>query len=305
MSTDHYAVLAGPSDISKHYAEKLAGRLGLESYSVGHKVFPDGESYIRIPEIREQHVILVHNLDPPQDKRLWELFLELDKLRVMGKHVSLITPYLAYSRQDKEFLPGEAVSVELLLRLARSLGAEEFYTVEVHKPESLLHFGGRALSLDPYPYMAGLLSDLLPHPSEVLVLSPDLGAIDRARRFADAYGSEYDYIVKRRDRVTGEVQMEPKTIPVKDRSVVIVDDIISTGGTVAKAARMLLEQGAADVYALAAHGLLVGGAVDKLRRSGVREIIVGDTLPRVDGVVYVELYPVVVRVFEWLGEQEG
>ncbi|MEB3758076.1 MAG: ribose-phosphate diphosphokinase [Desulfurococcales archaeon] len=295
-------VLAGTGEVSRRYAEGVAESLGLEIYNVENKVFPDGESYIRIPELPDNNILYIQNLDPPQDKRLWEALLALDKLRSQGYNVILVTPYLAYSRQDKEFLKGEAVSVALLLRLLRSLGAEEFYTIEIHKMDSLRHFAGRAISLDPYPYMAGVLADKLPHPSDVLVLSPDLGAIDRARRFADAFGSEFDYIVKRRDRVTGEVYMEPKEIPARGRSIIIVDDIISTGGTMAKAARMLLEQGATDVYAVAAHGLLVGGAVDKLRNSGVKRIFVGDTLPPKEGVDQVELYPVVAREFEWVNQ---
>ncbi len=296
-------VLAGTTEISRRYAEGVAKSLGLELYSVESKVFPDGESYIRIPELPDNNVLYIQNLDPPQDKRLWETLLALDKLRGQGYNVILVTPYLAYSRQDKEFLKGEAVSVALLLRLLRSLGAEEFYTIEIHKMDSLRHFAGRAISLDPYPYMAGMLADKLPHPSDVLVLSPDLGAIDRARRFADAFGSEFDYIVKRRDRVTGEVYMEPKEIPAKGRSIIIVDDIISTGGTMAKAAKMLLEQGAIDVYAVAAHGLLVGGAVEKLKNNGVKRIFVGDTLPPKEGVGQVELYPVVAGEFEWVNQQ--
>ncbi|MEB3757052.1 MAG: ribose-phosphate pyrophosphokinase [Desulfurococcales archaeon] len=296
------AVLAGTGDISLRYARGLSDSLGLEMYTVESKVFPDGESYIRLPEIKEGGVIYIQNLDPPQDKRIWEMLLALDKLRSTGYNIILVTPYLAYSRQDKEFLRGEAISIALLLRLIRSLGADEFYTIEVHQMNSLKFFTGRALSIDPYPYMAGVLSDKLPHPSEVLVLSPDLGAIDRARRFADAFGSEFDYIVKRRDRVTGEIYMEPKSIPVRGRSVVIVDDIISTGGTMAKAAKMLLEQGAYDVYAVAAHGVFAGNAIEKLKSGGVKGIYVGDTLPGKQGVTQVELHPVVAREFDWAKE---
>ncbi|MCE4615082.1 MAG: ribose-phosphate pyrophosphokinase [Desulfurococcales archaeon] len=296
------AVLAGTGDISLCYAQGISETLGLEIYQVDTKVFPDGESYIRLPEISNENIVLIQNLEPPQDKRIWEMLLTLDKLRSTGYHVILVAPYLAYSRQDKEFLKGEAISIALLLRLIRSLGADEFYTIEVHQMNSLKFFTGRAISLDPYPYMAGVLSDKLPHPSEVLVLSPDLGAIDRARRFADAFGSEFDYIVKRRDRITGEIYMEPKSIPVRNRSVVIVDDIISTGGTMAKAAKMLLEQGANNVYAVAAHGLFVGNAVDKLKSNGIKSIFVGDTLPDKEGVKQVQLYPIVSREFKWAKE---
>ncbi len=288
-------IVAGPSRASRGFAESLAGSLGARLVEAQHKVFPDGERYVRLDESLEgERVVVVQTLSPPQDSSLVEAMLLADAALGAGaSSVELVAPYLAYARQDRRFLPGEPVSVSVVLKALAAAGYSRLYTVEVHKQESLRAFPGEAASLSPYEYMAskiGLSGD-------VLVLAPDIGALDRARRLAGAIGADYDYLVKRRDRVTGEIVVEPKEIPAKGRDVVIVDDIISTGGTVAKAASMLLEQGARSIRVMVAHALMVGGAVEKLRKAGVERVYAANTLPPVGDpmVEYVDVAPVVAE----------
>jgi len=286
-------VLGGGDEVSNNFASSLAGSIGSPFYSVSRKVFPDGESYVRIPDevLRADRVYVVKTLDYPQDKAIVELLLTLDTLREKsGAELVAVIPYMAYSRQDREFLENEAVSIRALLRAIKAAGASRLYTVEIHKEESLRHFEGEAYSVSPYEYMARSLSV----PEDVAVIAPDLGARSRAERLAKALGVSFDHLVKYRDRVSGEVSFKPKEIDVKGLNVIIVDDIISTGGTIAKASRILREQGALSVTVIVAHALLVNEAWDKIMNSGVSAVYAANTVkPRSGSPIIVDVAPAV------------
>ena len=278
----HAVVIGGGDDVSNRFARGIADGLGVEYLEVQRKIFPDGESYIRLPEANYEgaRVVLVKTMAPPQDKAFFEILAAADALSERGvDRLVLVAPYTAYARQDREFLPYEAVSIRALLRALARAGVTHYYTVEIHKEESLSHFeGGRAYSVSPYAFMASKI----PLERPLVVLAPDLGAVRRAREFAAAAGAEFDYLVKRRDRVTGDVTIEPKELDVRGKHVVIVDDIISTGGTVARAASMLLKQGATAITVVVAHALLVEGASRKLKDAGVSRVYAANTLPNRD-----------------------
>ncbi len=281
--------------MSSGFAKSLATSLSTSYFEVSRKVFPDGESYIRLPEeaVEASEVCVVKTLQRPQDKALVELMLTLDTLKSKGvKRVVAIVPYLAYSRQDREFLPNEAVSVRTVLRALRSAGADELYTVEIHKEDSLKYFEGRAVSVSPYETMASHID--IPA-GDTAVIAPDRGALHRASRLAKALGLyEYDYLVKHRDRITGEVVFEPKEVNVKDKNVIIVDDIISTGGTIAKAASMLRKKGAQRIIVVVAHALMVGNAWHKLVSAGVDRIYAANTVaPESGEPVFIDVSPAV------------
>lgn len=271
-------IIGGGDETSNAFARSLAQQLGVKLLEARRKEFPDGESYVRLEENVAGHtdVVLVKSMVPPQDKSIVETLLLIDLIRERGaERIILVAPYLAYARQDREFLPGEAVSIRALLRTLKRAGADALVTVEVHKEESLKYFDGEAVNVSPYAFMASRIN----LPSNLLILAPDAGAVHRARQFAEAVGAEYDYLEKRRDRITGDVSLEPKSVKVKGRHVIIVDDVISTGGTVAKASQILLSQGAESVTVVVAHALMAGDAASKLRGSGVSAVYSANTLP--------------------------
>ncbi|MEB3816933.1 MAG: ribose-phosphate diphosphokinase [Desulfurococcales archaeon] len=288
-------VLSGGDDVSDSFARSMANMLSSPYLAITRKIFPDGESYVRIPSqaLEADRICVVKTLDRPQDKSFLELLLILDTLSSKGvKEIVAVVPYLAYARQDREFLENEAVSVRTVLRAIRGAGASALYAIEVHKEESLRYFGGPAKSVSPFEYMA----DFIDIGENTVVIAPDLGARDRARRLASKLGVDYDYLVKVRDRITGEVSYKPKELNVEGSHVVLVDDIISTGGTVAKASRILLERGARTVTVVVAHALLVDGAWRKLRDAGVSRVYAANTVKPAEGdPVIIDVAPLVAR----------
>ena len=256
-----------------------------------HKDFPDGESYIRIPvdTLNSDEVIILQTLSPPQDKSFIQLLQMIDaSLNLGADKIVIFAPYLAYARQDKVFLKGEPISIRLLLTSIYAAGARFLFTVDIHNPDSLYLFPGKSFNLMPMHLLVKpLINDK--NSEDIVIIAPDKGALQRAKITAEAYNLNYDYLDKQRDRITGEVVINDREINVKNKTVVIIDDIISTGGTIALAAKKLYDKGAKAVHVACSHALLVGDSYKKITSSGVKELLSLNTLPPKPGVTYIDV----------------
>jgi ribose-phosphate pyrophosphokinase len=257
-------------------SEGLANRLAaLTKQPVGRvetKSFPDGERYVRITDQPKGAITVVQSAWPPE--RTLDLLLLLDAAKRTGAGpVTAVIPYLAYARQDRIFQAGEALSAQVVAQ-AIGAAADRIITVDPHKTEILSFFGRPAHAVTAVAPIAAALKER----KVEVVLAPDEGALERAQEVAKAFGAQSDHLEKTRiDSQT--VEMRPKSLDVKGRRVAIVDDIISTGGTMATALALLKAQGAAATYAVGVHGLFIGNAEERLKKSGVDEILSTDTVP--------------------------
>jgi len=256
---------------SQVLATRVAMALKTTVVDVKYSRFPDGEHYLLTGEIDDEMVIVGSVVDSDS---LVQLMLLVDACdRATNR---LVLPYMAYARQDKRFRPGEPVSSRVVAR-ALSRGVSDVITVNIHEKEVLKSFSVPAYNLSLAKDIGSSIKTLkLDNP---LILAPDEGAIVFAEQVASVGGWDYDHLEK--TRLSGvDVKMAPRQISAKTRSVVIVDDIISTGGTIATAAGMLYQQGAKDVFAACVHGVFTGGAYARLMATGIRDVICSDTIER-------------------------
>ncbi|MEM3697022.1 MAG: ribose-phosphate diphosphokinase [Candidatus Bathyarchaeia archaeon] len=270
-------IIPGPA--SKELGEKIAELLNAQKVLVAFKTFPDGESYIRLEsEVQSQEVFIVQTTSPPQDAKIIQLAFLADAAKRNGaKKVTAIVPYLAYARQDKAFLQGEAISIETIARMLKAAGVDSLITVNVHQEKVLSKFPFPAKSISAIPLLAEYFKNK--GYAGAFALAPDRGAMHIAEEARKVLGGECGYLEKQRDRYTGQISVEKKTFDVRGETAIIFDDIISTGGTIVAASKILKELGAEKVLAACVHPLLVGDAERRILEAGVEEIVGTDSVP--------------------------
>jgi ribose-phosphate pyrophosphokinase len=234
----------------------------------------------------------VQTTSPPQDSKLLQLAFLADAARRNGaRKITAVVPYLAYARQDKMFLQGENISIETVGNMLVAAGVNELLTVNVHQKNALLKFLFPARSLSAIPLIADYF--VKKGVRKAFALSPDKGALHIAQQAQQVLGGEYGNLDKQRDRYTGQTTQTGKGLNVKGKTVIIFDDIISTGGTIVGAAKILRELGAAHVFTACVHPLLIGDAEKRILDAGVEEIVGTDSVP--SSVSKVSLAPLISK----------
>ncbi len=273
-------VIPGPSSLGLGW--RVAERLGVEPMPVDHRVFPDGESYIKLTKpVAGEDVAIVQTTAPNPDTRLMQLLLMANTAKDFGaKKIIAVVPYLAYARQDKRFTDLEALSLDVIFGMLESTGVTDLLTVNIHNEASTRgveeKHNVRFHNVSAVPLLAEYL--VKEGFGGAYALSPDKGAIYIAEAASKVLGGGYNYFEKTRDRKTGEITMAVKDLNIKGRRAVVFDDMISSGGTMAKAVEALTAQGAERVASACTHVLYMPGAEEKIRKAGADPIIATNTI---------------------------
>ena len=257
---------------SKTVAEELSKLLHVPLAEITSKRFPDDELYVRISDdLSGEEVIIVQTTYP--DPNIVELFLLQDAVKEAdAKEITAVIPYFGYARQDTKFEDGEPISARAIANLI-SVYADKVITVDPHKEHILDFFTVPAFSCSAVEELAKYLKEK----NVDMILAPDKGALERAKQASKIIGCDFDYMEKTRINGT-TVEIKPKKLRAKGKNVAIIDDIISTGGTMAKSIKELKKHGAKKVFVSCTHGLFAGNAIKKLTSAGCDEIITTDTI---------------------------
>ncbi len=285
-------ILSGTN--SHELGQETARLAGLDFVKRKIERFPDQECYLCLEEeVAGEHVVLVENAYP--DTGILEcLFLKNALLDNGARTVSMVLPYAGYARQDKQFRVGEPISIKAVLQ-ALGQDCHALATIDLHKKESLNFLPKGTTGSDLSAIDA--LAEYLMNAGVQLVVGPDKGSRARAERAGRLAGCQSDHLEKTRlDGVT--VKITPKNLPVKGKVVGIIDDMISTGGTIMQAAESLYSQGAEKVIACCTHGLFIRDSLPKLRKY-CDEVVCTDTLN--SDAARVSVAPVIAS---WLESQK-
>lgn len=272
-------IIAGPS--SQELGKKISSNLNLPLLSLNFKHFYDGESYLRIDEdINDDEYIIVQSTHPPQEKHLIELMLIAAYLKEKkADKIHAIIPYLCYARADKQHLKGEILSHQKSLKFIETSGVDSVITINVHNREAFLSSENdmEKYDLTCLEYSINQLKQK--YEKKWFVIAPDEGRINEARISANILNCDFNYLKKKRDPHTNLVSFEQPDFDITNKDVLVLDDIISSGGTAINAAKIILEQNPASLLMFFIHSLAKNDVFEKLKYVGVNQIISTNTIP--------------------------
>ena len=261
-------------------AHSIANHLGLEVSHTQVTRFSDGEIYVQIQEsVRGMDVFVVQPTCPPTSENMFELLIILDALkRASAKRITAVIPYLGYARQEKKTKPREAIGARLMADLISTAGASRLFFVDLHVQTIQGFFNLPVDHLPAGPLMAEYFRNRGFSDGDTVVVSPDVGGVGRATSLGDRLSATLAIIAKRRPE-PNECEVIDVIGDVRNKRVLIVDNIVDTAGSMVSGAQALIERGAREIYACATHGVLSGPAIERLRNSPINKLIITDTIP--------------------------
>ncbi|MBT9152016.1 MAG: Ribose-phosphate pyrophosphokinase [Firmicutes bacterium] len=287
-------------------AKEIAAHLGIPM-GLGQVLrFNDGEVQVRINEsVRGADVFVVQPTSAPVNEHLMELLITIDALRrASARRITAVIPYYGYARQDRKTRARDPITAKLVANLLTTAGVDKVLTMDLHAGQIQGFFDIPVDHLPGVPILADYFkSKSLDH---MLVVSPDLGGVTRARDLADRLGVDIAIIDKRRPE-PNIAEIMNIIGKIRGKRVVMIDDIIDTAGTIVQGAQSLLDQGALEVYACCTHGVLSGLAVERLHNSPITEVVITNTIPlteekRIDKLKILSVAPLlgdaILRIFE-------
>ena len=285
------------SELATQIADEL--EIGLGGVEV--RTFPDGEIYSRYREsVRGTDAFVLQSMSPPLNENLMEHLIMIDALRrASAKRVVAVAPYYPYARQDKKALPREPITARLVANMYEAAGIDRIISVDLHAGQIQ---GFHTVPLDhltALPLLCDHIAAHVPPDTQITIVSPDTGRVRTAEKFGQRLHAPISFLHKRRSRDrAGEIEMLEVVGDVEGRMCIVVDDMITTAGTICSAAIMLKDRGAASVWAVATHGVFAGPAIDRLKNAPIEQVVVTNTLPvsdecHFDSLVVLSIAPVI------------
>ena len=273
-------ILTGNSN--KNLSERISKYLKNRLVNSSIKKFTDGEIYIEINEnIRGNSIFIIQSISSPANDNLMELLLCIDALkRSSAKNITAVIPYFGYARQDRKVVPRTSISAKLVSNLITKAGADRIVTVDLHAGQIQGFFDIPVDNLFSTPIFSRHIKKRIKN-KNLICVAPDVGGVERARALGRKLDTGLAIIDKRRP-APGKSQVMNVIGSVKGKTCVIVDDIIDSGGTIVNAASALKKRGAKEVHVYVTHAVLSGEAVDKIKKSKIKNLVVTDTIDSSD-----------------------
>ena len=275
-------ILAGNSN--KNLSQKISKYLKNRLVNSSIKKFSDGEIYIEINEnIRGNSIFIIQSVSSPANDNLMELLLCIDALkRSSAKNITAVIPYFGYARQDRKVVPRTSISAKLVSNLITKAGADRIVTVDLHAGQIQGFFDIPVDNLFSTPIFSKHIKRKI-KTKNLICVAPDVGGVERAR----ALGRKLDVglaIIDKRRPSPGKSQVMNVIGNVKGKTCIMVDDIIDSGGTIVNASEALKKRGAKEVHVYVTHGVLSGEAVEKIKKSKIKNLVLTDTINNLDRV---------------------
>ncbi len=301
-SFSNVKIFAGNSNLE--LAKKIADKCGLELGKSEILRFKDGEIYIEIEEtVRGRDVFVVQSTSEPVNENIMELLIFVDALRrASAKTINVIIPYYGYARQDRKSKPREPITSKLVANLLTTAGVNRVVAMDLHADQIQGFFDIPVDHMQALPLMAKYFKERGFYGDKVVVVSPDIGGVKRARKLAEKLDCKIAIIDKRRPKPNMSEVMN-LIGEVEGKIAIFIDDMIDTAGTITNGADAILERGAIEAYACCSHAVFSDPAVERLQKSGLKEVIITDSIclpeyKRIDKVRIISVDVVFAKAIE-------
>jgi ribose-phosphate pyrophosphokinase len=275
-------LIAGNSN--RNLVEAISTYLGLTPVKADVRRFSDDEIFVEVQEnVRGEDMFVMQSTSAPANDNLMELLIMIDALRrASARRITAVIPYFGYARQDRKVGPRTPISAKLVANMITEAGANRVLTVDLHAGQIQGFFDIPTDNLFAQPV---IVKDILEHLAgkEPMVVSPDVGGVVRARSLARRLNTDLAIVDKRREKA-GQSEVMNIIGDVEGRPCILIDDIVDSGGTLANAADALLKNGATEVYAYTTHGVLSGKAVERIKNSQLKSMVVTDSIQATDAM---------------------
>ncbi len=293
-----------PGNSNRPLTDAIAAYLGVPVTKCQVRRFADMEIFVEILEnVRGEDTFIIQSTSYPTNDHLMEVLIRPAARRLAAaRRITAVLPYFGYARQDRKAGPRTPISAKLVANLITHAGADRVLTVDLHAGQIQGFFDIPTDNLFAAPVMVRDISERLDL-KNVIVVSPDVGGVVRARALAKRIDAPLAIVDKRRERA-GESEVMNIIGPVQGRTCILLDDIVDSGGTLCNAADALLAEGALDVYAYCTHGVLSGGAVARIAKSQLKELVLTDTIQATEAVLSapnIRVIPIAPLIGEAIG----
>lgn len=303
-------LIAGNSNVP--LATSVAAHLGVKLTKASIRRFSDQEIFVEVQEnVRGEDVFLIQSTSAPANDHLMELMITLDALkRASARRITVVIPYFGYARQDRKPGPRTPITAKLVANLITTAGANRVLTVDLHAGQIQGFFDIPLDHLYARPVIVSDIKDQFPELENVMVVSPDVGGVVRARSLAGKLGVDLAIVDKRRERA-GVSEVMNIIGEVDGRDCILFDDIVDTAGTLCNAATALLEKGAKSVSAYVTHGVLSGPALERVANSSLKSLTVSDSIAPTDAALacrnlrYLPLAPLLGEAIRRISEESS
>ncbi|WP_456433130.1 ribose-phosphate diphosphokinase [Thermosulfuriphilus sp.] len=277
MFINHLKIFTGNSN--PQMAQEICNYLSIPLGLATVRKFSDGETFVEIGEnVRGADVFVIQSTCPPVNDYLMELLIMIDALRrASARRITAVIPYYGYARQDRKCAPRVPISAKLVANLITVAGARRLLSMDLHAGQIQGFFDIPVDHLFAAPVLLSYIKERF-RGEEIVMVSPDAGGVERTRAFAKRLDAQLAIIDKRRDR-PNESQVMNVIGDVKGKVAIILDDMIDTAGTMCQAAQALMDQGAKEVHGMATHPVLSGPAVERIKKSPLKSVVVTNTIP--------------------------
>lgn len=295
------------SKSAESFTKEICDCLDLPMGQINSIKFKNDNNFVQVLEtVREQDVYLIQTTEPPVNERVMELLITIDAMkRAAAGKINVVLPYYIYSRSDKKDQPRVPVTAKLMAQLIEAAGADRVITCDLHNPAIQAYFNINCDRLSAQNLLQAYFSEK--HLKDMVIVATDAGSSKKAYKYSEYFGCPIALIDKRREGNDDRAIASTVIGDVKDKQAVIFDDEVDTAGSMIETANILEKFGAREIYAGCTHGVLSGPAIERIKNSPIKELVVTNTIPipeekRLDKITVLSMAPLFAEAIRRLNE---